>query len=105
MRWPDGAEGVHCSSKRASKYVKQASARQFANKDGETVTKPVPDRILYVASIAASVAGEVVSRGRADGQSEERCQRSPVETCPFEHACLSDDASIRKNFSFSVNAK
>jgi transposase-like protein len=49
MRWPDGPECVHCASKRVTKYVKKASIRQRLNaKTGETETKAVPARILYV---------------------------------------------------------
>ena len=49
MRWPDGAECVHCDSKRVSKYVKQAGTRARKNpKTGEVETKAVPARILYV---------------------------------------------------------
>src|SRR5437667_122456 len=49
MRWPDGPTCLHCDSKRVSKYVKQAGARQRLNRDtGEMETKPVPARILYV---------------------------------------------------------
>jgi transposase-like protein len=49
MRWPDGAECVHCNSKRVTKYTKQASTRQRLNaKTGQMETKSVPARILYV---------------------------------------------------------
>jgi DNA-directed RNA polymerase subunit RPC12/RpoP len=49
MHWPDGAECVHCNSKRVSKYTKQASTRQRLNaKTGEMETKAVPARILYI---------------------------------------------------------
>lgn len=49
MRWPEGVECVHCSDKRVSKYVKQASTRTRKNpKTGKVEEKPVPARILYV---------------------------------------------------------
>src|ERR1035438_9546202 len=49
MRWPDGAECVHCNSKRVSKYVKQSSTRQrLSAKTGKMETKAVPARILYI---------------------------------------------------------
>src|SRR3954453_18674484 len=49
MRWPEGVEGVHCASKRVSKYIKQAGTRMRLNATtGAYEQKPVPARILYV---------------------------------------------------------
>lgn len=49
MRWPDGVYCLKCASKRVSKYVKQRGTRERLNpKTGETESKAVPPRILYV---------------------------------------------------------
>ena len=49
MRWPEGVGCLKCNSPRVSKFVKQAGTRRRKNPTtGETETKRVPARILYV---------------------------------------------------------